>query len=73
LPHGSALKVIFSIDDGNLQAEGKVVRIDPGTGMAIQFGEMSREDRAKMHRVLDFVQNSSAFYDKRYMANLLNK
>jgi len=73
LPHGSALKVIFSIDDGNLQAEGKVVRIDPGTGMAIQFGEMSREDRAKMHRVLDFVHNSSAFYDKRYMANLLNK
>src|ERR1700685_2213618 len=48
MPAGSKLKVIFSIDDGRLQASGFVVRIDPGSGIAIQFNDMNREDRDKM-------------------------
>jgi diguanylate cyclase (GGDEF)-like protein/putative nucleotidyltransferase with HDIG domain len=69
---GSQLKVIFSIDDGRLQAAGSVVRIDPGTGIAIQFNDMNREDRDKMHRVLEFVHNTTMYYDNRYFAKLLN-
>src|SRR5437016_4610149 len=30
MPPGAKLKLIFSIDDGRMQAEGSVVRIDPG-------------------------------------------
>ena len=71
LPAGSKLKVIFSIDDGRLQAPGSVVRIDPGSGIAIQFNDMNREDREKMHKVLEFVHNSTMYYDNRYFSKLL--
>ena len=71
MPAGSKLKVIFSIDDGRLQATGFVVRIDPGSGIAIQFNDMNREDRDKMHKVLEFVHNSTMFYDNRYFSKLM--
>jgi len=71
MPAGSKLKVIFSIDDGRLQASGFVVRIDPGSGLAIQFNDMNREDRDKMHKVLEFVHNSTMFYDNRYFSKLM--
>jgi len=70
---GSALKLIFSIDDGQLQAEGYVARIDPGSGVAVQFKELNREDRSTMHRILEYVQRSTTFYDKSYSEKLLNK
>jgi hypothetical protein len=50
-----------------------VVRIDPGTGLSIQFNDMSREDRERMHRVLEFVHNTTMFYDNRYLAKLSDK
>jgi len=73
MPAGSKLKINFSIDDGKMQAEGSVVRIDPGSGIAVRFNDMNREERDKMHRVLEFVQNSSKFYDNRYLSKLLNR
>jgi hypothetical protein len=33
---------------------------------------MNREDRDKMHRVLEFVHNSTMYYDNRYFSKLLN-
>jgi len=73
LTPGAKLKLVFSIDDGRMQAEGSVVRIDPGSGIAVQFYDMSREDRDKMHRVLEFVHNTTMFYDNRYFSKLLNR
>jgi diguanylate cyclase (GGDEF)-like protein/putative nucleotidyltransferase with HDIG domain len=73
LPAGSKLKLVFSIDDGRMHAEGSVVRIDPGSGIAVRFNDMNREDREKMHRVLEFVHNSTMFYDNRYFSKLLNR
>jgi diguanylate cyclase (GGDEF)-like protein/putative nucleotidyltransferase with HDIG domain len=73
LPPGTKLKLIFSIDDGRMQAEGSVLRIDPGSGIAVQFSDMNREQRDKMHRVLEFVQNTTMFYDNRYFSKLLNR
>jgi diguanylate cyclase (GGDEF)-like protein/putative nucleotidyltransferase with HDIG domain len=73
LPPGSKLKLVFSIDDGKMQADGSVVRIDPGSGIAVRFNDMNREDREKMHRVLEFVHNSTMFYDNRYFSKLLNR
>ena len=72
IPAGSKLNVLFSIDDGKLRTEGSVVRIDPGSGVAIQFNDMSREEREGMHRVLEYVHNTTMFYDNRYFAKLLN-
>ena len=63
---GTNLKLVFSIDDGKLHADGTVARMHPGSGVAVQFKELNREDKVKMHRVLEFVQNSSAMYDNRY-------
>jgi diguanylate cyclase (GGDEF)-like protein/putative nucleotidyltransferase with HDIG domain len=70
---GSVLKLIFSIDDGQLHAEGTVSRIHPGSGLAIQFKELTREDKGRMHRILEFVQNSTTFYDNRYYGSLADR
>jgi diguanylate cyclase (GGDEF)-like protein/putative nucleotidyltransferase with HDIG domain len=67
---GTQLKLIFSVDDGQLQAAGTVARIDPGMGLAVQFKELNREDKDKMHRILEFVQNSTVLYDNRYLKML---
>src|SRR6202162_1696029 len=49
----SVLKMVFSIDDGTLTTEGTIARIHPGSGVAVQFKEMSRESREKMYRILE--------------------
>jgi diguanylate cyclase (GGDEF)-like protein/putative nucleotidyltransferase with HDIG domain len=70
LTPGTNLTLVFSIDDGKLQTEGTVARMHPGSGVAVQFKELNREDKVKMHRVLEFVQNSSAMYDSRYQEKI---
>ena len=67
VPPGTELKLTFSVDDGQLHAPGTVARIDPGIGLAVQFKELNREDKDKMHRILEFVQNSTVLYDNRYL------
>jgi diguanylate cyclase (GGDEF)-like protein/putative nucleotidyltransferase with HDIG domain len=52
LPPGSNVGLVFSIDDGALSADGTIARIHPGSGVAVQFKEMSRESRDKMYRIL---------------------
>jgi len=70
LTPGSNLKVVFSIDDSTLSTYGTVARIHPGSGVAVQFKEMSRESRENMYRILEFVQNATTAYNHRYMQNL---
>src|SRR6202522_1457167 len=70
LTPGTNLKLVFSIDDGKLHAEGTVARMHPGSGVAVQFKELNREDKVRMHRILEFVQNSTALYDNRYYEKL---
>ncbi len=74
LTPGSALKLVFSIDntspDGALSAEGTIARIHPGSGVAVQFKEMTRESREKMYRILEFVQNSTIVYNDRYLQSI---
>ena len=73
LTPGSSLKLVFSIDDGTLNAEGTIARVHPGSGVAVQFKEMSRESREKMYRILEFVQSKTTLYNDRYMQNLLKR
>jgi diguanylate cyclase (GGDEF)-like protein/putative nucleotidyltransferase with HDIG domain len=73
LSPGTKLKVGFSMDDATLMAEGIVARIDPGSGVAVQFKEVNREGRERMLKVLEHVQKSNAFYNNRYFENLLKR
>jgi diguanylate cyclase (GGDEF)-like protein/putative nucleotidyltransferase with HDIG domain len=73
LSPGSVVKLVFSIDDGALTTEGIVARIHPGSGVAVQFKEMSRESREKMYRILEFVQSKTTMYNDRYMQNLFKR
>src|SRR5579863_10388564 len=57
---GSSIKVGFSMDDAHLAAEGTVARLDPGSGIAVQFREVNREGRERMFKILEFVQKSTA-------------
>ncbi|MGB0006800.1 MAG: hypothetical protein WBP97_06895, partial [Candidatus Sulfotelmatobacter sp.] len=66
-------KVVFSMDNLDLSAEGSVARIHPGSGIAVQFKEMSRESREKMYRILEFVQSTTTMYNDRYLQNLFNR
>jgi diguanylate cyclase (GGDEF)-like protein len=70
---GSNLKVVFSIDNGDLSAEGNVARIHPGSGVAVQFKERSRESRDQMYRILEFVQSTTTMYNDRYLQNLFSR
>src|SRR5579863_3272152 len=73
LTPGTSLKLVFSIDDGKLLADGTVARMHPGSGIAVQFQELNREDKAKMHRILEFVQNSTTAYDNRYYEKIADR
>src|SRR3981081_1255960 len=73
LSPGTKIKLGFSMEDGSLTAEGAVARIDPGSGIAVQFKEPNREGREKMFKILEHVQKSTAFYNNRYFENLLKR
>ncbi len=73
LAPGSNVGLVFSIDDGALSADGTIARIHPGSGVAVQFKEMSRESRDKMYRILEFVQSSTTVYNDRYLQNLFKR
>ena len=70
LSPGSKLKIGFSMDDTSLTAEGVVARLDPGTGIAVQFRELNREARERMLKILEFVQKTTTFYNNRYLKSL---
>ena len=74
LTPGSDLKLVFSIDDaeGDLSAEGTVARIHPGSGVAVQFKEMSRESREKMYRILEFVQSTTMLLQRPLLTESLS-
>jgi diguanylate cyclase (GGDEF)-like protein/putative nucleotidyltransferase with HDIG domain len=67
---GSSIKLGFSMDDASLSAEGVVARLDPGSGVAVQFREMNREGRERMFRILEFVQKTTTFFNNRYIDSL---
>jgi len=73
LTAGTDVKLVFSIDDGKLHADGTVTRLHPGAGIAVQFKELNREDKARMHRILEFVQNSTTVYDNRYYEQIVDR
>jgi diguanylate cyclase (GGDEF)-like protein/putative nucleotidyltransferase with HDIG domain len=70
LAPGSKIKLGFSMDDASLSAEGVVARLDPGTGVAVQFREMNREGRERMFKILEFVQKTTTFFNNRYIDSL---
>jgi diguanylate cyclase (GGDEF)-like protein/putative nucleotidyltransferase with HDIG domain len=67
---GSRIKLVFSMDDASLSAEGVVARLDAGTGVAVQFREMNREGRERMFKILEFVQKTTTFFNNRYINSL---
>ncbi|PYX46576.1 MAG: hypothetical protein DMG79_16005 [Acidobacteria bacterium] len=62
LSAGSKIKLGFSM--------GVVARLDPGTGVAVQFREMNREGRERMFKILEFVQKTTTFFNNRYLDSL---
>jgi diguanylate cyclase (GGDEF)-like protein/putative nucleotidyltransferase with HDIG domain len=73
LTQGTPVKIVFSIENGDLSAEGTVARIHPGTGIAVQFKEMSRESRQKMYGILEFVQGRTATFNDLYIKKLSHR
>jgi diguanylate cyclase (GGDEF)-like protein len=70
LPTGSKIQIIFSIGGGELLAEGTVARFDAGSGVAVQFNELSRAEREKLLKVLEHVHNTSTKRDNIYLKKL---
>ena len=67
---GTQIKLAFSMDDANLWAEGIVARLDPGSGLAVQFREMNRDARERMFKILEFVQKTTTYFNNRYLNSL---
>jgi hypothetical protein len=72
LSPGSKLKLIFSDRGEQLLAEGSVTRMDLGSGVAVQFKELNREDRTQMQRILALVQKTTVSFENQYL-KLLNR
>ncbi|HTS37737.1 MAG TPA: diguanylate cyclase [Candidatus Solibacter sp.] len=70
---GNKLRLVFSMDDAGLSAEGVVARLDPGCGIAVQFREVNREGRERMFKIIEFVQKTTTFYNNRYLDSLTKK
>jgi hypothetical protein len=66
----SHLDISFSMDDPTLRAPGSIVRCDPGQGLAIKFKEGSREERASLQKIIEFVDRSSKLYDNSYLSRI---
>jgi diguanylate cyclase (GGDEF)-like protein len=71
LDKNSKLTLTFSMEDGELQVCGEVMRVDPGSGIAIQFPDASREHYARMQKILESVQRMTLFYYNRNMSTML--
>jgi diguanylate cyclase (GGDEF)-like protein/putative nucleotidyltransferase with HDIG domain len=67
LSPGSKLKLIFSEAGTQLRADGTVTRIDLGSGLAVQFNELNREDRERMLRILQLVEKTTMSADNHYL------
>jgi hypothetical protein len=65
--------MVFSIDDGKHAAEGAVLRIDPGRGIAVQFKEGNREQREELQRIVEYVDRTTKSYDNYYLSRVLSK
>jgi hypothetical protein len=50
-----------------------VARIEPGSGIAVQFKEANREGRERMLKILEYVQKTTDFHNNRYFENLLKR
>jgi diguanylate cyclase (GGDEF)-like protein/putative nucleotidyltransferase with HDIG domain len=72
LSPGSKLKLVFSDHGEQLLAEGSVTRMDLGSGVAVQFKELNREDRTQMQRILTLVQNATMSFENQYL-KLINR
>src|SRR3984957_19269882 len=73
LTPGTTVKLGFSTEDGSMTADGVVARIEPGCGMGVQFKELNRDGRARMVKILEYVQKTSAFHDSCYFRSLLKR
>ena len=73
LTPGSSIKVVFSMDDADLNSEGVVARIHPGSGVAVKFKEMSRDSRENMYRIMEWVQSAHTMHNDRYLQNILRR
>ena len=73
MPPESLLHLAFSMDDPTMRAEGSIVRCDPGQGLAIKFKEASRDERASLQKIIEFVDRSSKLYDNTYLSRILKK
>ena len=63
-------KLAPTIEADDYSRGGVVARLDPGSGIAVQFREMNREGRERMLKVLEFVQKTTTFYNNRYLDSL---
>jgi diguanylate cyclase (GGDEF)-like protein/putative nucleotidyltransferase with HDIG domain len=68
-PH-SQVRLAFSNDDNQLYADGAIVRIDPGAGIAIQFVTAGRTGREQLKRFMQFVEQKTNHDDQRYLTQL---
>ena len=66
----SQVTLAFSNDDNQLYADGVMVRIDPGAGIAIQFVTTGRTEREQLKLFMQFVEHKTNHDAQRYLAQL---
>jgi len=74
VPTAARCSLTFTTDHGELELSGTVVRSSPGTGFAVQFHNVSLQDREQVMHVLRFVESTinPAQTAHRYLSSLSN-
>jgi len=73
LPPGSQLHIAFGEGETQLKTDGLVTRMDLGSGVAVQFKELNREDRDRLQRILQSVQKTGISPENDYLRLLTGK
>jgi hypothetical protein len=56
---GSAVKLEFLVQEGQIRADAVVRRIEPGHGLALRFTAVIDEDRSRLAALMNRLRQSS--------------
>ncbi len=70
LPAGTAVSVVMSSEAGKVQIAGTIVRCLPGSGVAVQFQDVSHSERQILLQTLELIHRASARSDNLYLQKI---
>lgn len=59
LPVGTQVTLLLSVAEGEIRSQSTVRNITPGTGMGVEFTEMSLQDKVRLNTLINRLLSST--------------